>query len=160
MIHWIFDLDNTLYRFIDIQNQDLKKIAIDTQLPEIIRLLPGNKLIFTNANQYHSINMISKLKMYNCFNAILNRDLLQGIKPNPMVYFKLIQWCKIQNNDKVIFFEDTPENLMVAKQFGWITILITDKNPENIKENYIDMCFKDTKTAIQTIIRKVLFKSK
>ena len=60
--------------------------------------------------------------MLNCFNAILNRDLLQGLKPDPRVYFKLIQWCRIGNNDKVIFFEDTPVNLLIAKKFGWITV--------------------------------------
>tara|TARA_B100000029_G_scaffold444816_1_gene464841 strand:- start:96 stop:566 length:471 start_codon:yes stop_codon:yes gene_type:complete len=155
MIHWIFDLDNTLYRFLNQKKPDMREIYIDKELPKIIRFLPGNKLIFTNANHYHSMNMIHELGMYNCYSAVINRDILKGIKPDPKTYFKVVQWCNIQNNDKVIFFEDTPVNLEMAKKFGWITVLISN---QIVKANYIDLCCPDVKTAIRIILKKILTK--
>ena len=155
MIHWIFDLDNTLYRFQNQKNPSMNNILVDPKLAETIRFLPGNKLIFTNANHIHSMKMCYGMKMLNCFNAILNRDLLQGLKPDPRVYFKLIQWCRIANNDKVIFFEDTAVNLLIAKKFGWITVLISDKP---VKKDFIDLCFPDTRSAISFIIKDMLGK--
>ena len=155
MIHWIFDLDDTLYKMKG-NTFDINNIERYPKLQDLLKLLPGNKLVFTNASHGHSMNMICNLNLFGCFSAILSRDILMGIKPNSNTYFKLIHICNIKPNDKVIFFEDTPVNLLTAKQYGWTTVLITRENDPNkdeyIKLPFIDRCYPDIITSIKDII--------
>ena len=51
----------------------------------------------------------------------------------------------IKNNDKVVFFEDTAENLVTAKSLGWITVLIGNKRP---MVSDVDFWFADINQAL------------
>ena len=52
---------------------------------------------------------------------------------------------KIKQNDRIVFFEDTAENLITAKSLGWITVLIGNKKP---MINDIDFWFSDINQAL------------
>ena len=79
------------------------------------------------------------------FVAISNK-----FKPYLNSYVKLYHEAKIGLNDKCYFFEDTPINLVQAKKFNWITILISRDNPKFLKIKYpeIDYIFPDIIEAI------------
>ena len=52
---------------------------------------------------------------------------------------------KINDNDKVVFFEDSAENLVTAKSLGWITVLIGNKKP---MISDVDFWFTDINQAL------------
>ena len=79
-------------------------------------------------------------------NCIVGRDTLNGLlKPDINAYHEFISLMNIQRNDKVVFFEDTAENLVTAKSLGWITVLIGRKRP---MVTDIDFGFTDINQAL------------
>ena len=53
----------------------------------------------------------------------------------------------IDPNDKCVFFDDLPENLISAKSFGWITVLI---NKKKYVHNNIDFWFPNIYLALKS----------
>ena len=68
-----------------------------------------------------------------------------------MMHLNLYKICNIKRSDSNIFFEDTIENLIQAKKFGWTTVLISDnllelQEAESIDE--IDFSFPNIISAL------------
>lgn len=123
MNYFIFDLDETLYKLKD--NKIIDSIS-STLLQELKK--KGKIIIFSNATYTHCIYWCNILNIKNEIDVIITSDSINGFKPNPNIYKKLISIIGITDNDSVYFFEDSYINLFTASQFGWITILINNKN--------------------------------
>jgi FMN phosphatase YigB (HAD superfamily) len=68
---------------------------------------------------------LKRLGIINEFKAIFTADLLNGMKPNPMVYHKISNLCGISFLEyNIYFFDNMAINLIYPKQLGWKTILI------------------------------------
>ena len=148
MTNWIFDLDYTLY---DMKKNsfDYKLLSQNSELNKKIMNLPGRKILYTNGNLNHTLQCMKCMKMEKIFHKICCREVT-GFKPYLNSYVKLYHEAKIGLNDKCYFFEDTPVNLVQAKKFNWITILISRDNPKFLKIKYpeIDYIFPDIIEAI------------
>jgi putative hydrolase of the HAD superfamily len=142
MRYWIFDLDNTLYQGI-LRNYDQLQPA--KKLYILIKNLPGKKILFTNGNGNHARLCIHRMKLYNLFDSIIHRDMVQSLKPDLICYHKMMELCNINRNDECIFFEDTAINLIVAKRLGWKTVFIS---PIIINNNHIDYSFSNIYVAL------------
>lgn len=164
MIHWVFDLDNTLYQTDDNNPYKVHDglylnysfLKEDKKLQILLNILKGNKVIMTNSVNQHCNTVLNRLGINKCFNTILTRNSMRNIKPHPQTYYKVINRCNVQSNDKCIFFDDQPINLIMAKKFGWITVLIT---PEPWKyrhsHNNIDFIFPSVHYAIAYLVKKI-----
>ena len=130
MLYWVFDLDFTLYQFPYGTSFSYKKLNNDSQLRYLLRKLPSQRLMFTNGTIFHADTCIETMNLNNCFHNVVARDSIQDLKPNTSAYQKFEVLNNINREDMCIFFEDTVENLIVAKDRGWITVLIhPTKNP-------------------------------
>jgi len=148
MIHWIFDLDNTLYR-IEPKKFRYELLNSNYYLNNKIKNLVGKKVLYTNGNLNHTLNCMEIMEMNGLFHKICCREIT-GMKPYLNSYVSLYHQSKIGLNDTCYFFEDTPINLVQAKKFNWVTILISDESSLNIKKKYpeIDYIFPDIIDAI------------
>lgn len=152
MITWVFDLDNTLYKMPNgIVNGlyfDYSILKHDPILNEMIGKLSGNKVVFTNAMADHCFKSIGKMQLQKLFSGYFYRQV-SGLKPHPTAYNTVIKYTKTPDaNNKYIFFDDTPINLIMAKKFDWVTVLILNGNNPLSPNPYIDFTFPDIKTAL------------
>jgi FMN phosphatase YigB (HAD superfamily) len=155
MINWIFDLDYTLYSIPKNIEFDYKYLKNDPELRNLLENLIGRKILFTNGNVHHSVSCMNIMGLKKIFHKILCRELT-GFKPRLNSYIRLYHITKIPVKEKVVFFEDTPINLEMAKKFGWITVLI-DRDGYFSKKNYIDFIFPCVKTAIYYLHNNLTF---
>ena len=91
-----------------------------------------------------------KLKSQFCKIASSD-DYSDNIKPSIKAFQKVIEKFKITESDTVYFFEDSLENLNVAKKLHWKTILITNNNK---KYKNVDYIFPNIETAIFHFCKK------
>ena len=169
MIYWIFDMDETLY--MNKGKFTYESLKPDQELFNLIKKLNGLKILFTNGTHQHTNIVLKNLGLVSVFDLILDRDILQGLKPNPQVFYKLIKWCSITENDKCFFFEDSIHNLIVGYSLGWQTILINDNTTNttnktieiNVSENghivkkyaTIHYTFKNIKDALKHFVNRL-----
>ena len=147
MVNWIFDLDYTLYQQPNVKFS-YDKLKYSPALNMKIKGLSGKKILFTNGNLFHTLKCVKIMKLEGLFNKVLCRELT-GFKPNVNSYIKLYHYANINIDDTCYFFEDTIENLVEAKRFNWITILIGNYT-EDIKIMYpqIDFIFPNIQVAL------------
>lgn len=152
MLYWVFDLDLTLYQLPQNTSFDYKHLKPDTQLNYLLTILPCKKVIFTNGTYNHALVSLNKLSLKNNFMDITARDTINDLKPNASAISKFIEINNIKKNDKCVFFDDQPDNLIQSKKFGWITVLISS---ETILDENIDMQFPNIHIALNYFLSKI-----
>lgn len=154
MLYWIFDLDYTLYQLPRNTPFAYKELNEDSQLKYLLKKLPCSKLLFTNGTVFHADTCLKKMKLQRSFENVIARDSIQDLKPNVSAYQKFESHNNISREDKCVFFEDSIENLIVAKDRGWITVLINPNIHSNIHEN-IDFYFPNIYVALSYFNQKI-----
>jgi len=151
MIYFVYDLDNTLYQ---MENFDINKIQESDYkyLKFLLKMIPFKQYVFTNANNVHANMCLNKMNIIHNFSKIVTRDTIRDFKPFKDSYTKFMDVANITNNDKIIFFEDTMENLEVAKLYGWHTIYIGKDYHSNCAYNYIDKSFNTIEDSLEHVI--------
>ncbi len=145
-MNWVFDLDNTIY---NTNNVNYSNISIDNYLQCLLKNLKGTKYIFTNATLGHAQMVLKRLGILDMFDYIIDRNQMDTLKPNREAFNYFIENTNLNRNDKTVFFEDTIDNLIAAKQyFGWITVLISLKTSGRYNQ-YIDYIYRDIHTAVE-----------
>jgi FMN phosphatase YigB (HAD superfamily) len=157
MLYWVFDLDATLYKVDDSLIFTYSLLNRDLQLNYLLSILPCKKIIFSNGTKGHVLTTIKKLEIEDIFERsnIYGRDTLNDLKPNVSAFNKLIKRVDIKTNDKVVFFEDNVDNLITAKNFNWITVLVSERKvliPE------IDFWFPNIHVALNYFNSKISMK--
>ena len=152
MLYWIFDLDQTLYQLPSNVNFSYNVLYKDNHLNYLLSNLPSKKIIFTNGTYNHGEICLNKLDITNHFKKIIARDTIKTIKPEYNSYYRCMMLSGIKHTDKCVFFDDLPENLIAAKSFGWITVLV---NKNNYIDNNIDFCFPNIYIALNFFISKI-----
>lgn len=171
MIYWIFDMDETLYKINKGERFNYESLKQDQELYNLLKKLNGYKILFTNGTHQHANIVLQKLGLVSIFDLILDRNILDGLKPDPIVFLKLIKWCSIKPTDKCFFFEDSIHNLIVGYSLGWQTVLINDDVSNtnnklleiNVRENgnivkkyaTIHYTFNNVKEALKHFIKRI-----
>ena len=104
MLYWIFDLDYTLYNLDKSLPFEYNKLHKDSVLDNYLRLLPSEKIIFTNGTHEHGIRCLNKMVIKDNFKNIVARDTINDLKPNIISYIKMMFLCDIEHKDKCVFF--------------------------------------------------------
>lgn len=123
-INWVYDLDFTLYQMEKNQKFNYENLNYNPKLNNNLKSLKGKKVLFTNGNLLHTLTCIRKMKLEGIFHKVSCRELT-GFKPEISSYMRLFKIANIKMEEKTIFFEDTVDNLLMAKNLGWITVFIS-----------------------------------
>jgi putative hydrolase of the HAD superfamily len=103
-------------------------IKPDPALQEILQALPFPKWILTNSDRNHARRILAALGVEDQFEGII--DVLAAEyhpKPEPFVFEKALALAGDPNPESVIFLDDIPKNLVPAKEMGFITIMVGDR---------------------------------
>jgi HAD superfamily hydrolase (TIGR01509 family) len=152
MLYWIFDLDQTLYQLPSNVDFNYKLLKKNEHLKYLLDELPSTKVIFTNGTYNHAKICLNKIDIENNFKSIISRDKILTLKPEHNSYLRCMNLNNITNNDKCVFFDDLPDNLINAKSFGWITVLI---NRNKYIDEQIDFWFPNIYVALNYFLSKI-----
>ena len=151
MVIWVFDLDNTLY---ETETKSYSDIHKDNYLRCLLTNLEGDKYIFTNAVKIHARRVLHRLGILDLFIDIVDREQMRALKPSMKSYRYFISYIqnhhqqKIDSKTKIVFFEDSIENLYIPKKmFNWITVYISSDRNHSYKK-YIDFTFRTIHNAV------------
>jgi len=110
-----------------VHNIDFGIIKHNEQLNNLIRKIPGKKIIFTNADTIYVKKILKQLKLINEFDDIFDIERAEyKPKPNLLTYKKLINFYSL-NAEETILFDDIPNNLITAAQLGITTVHVYNK---------------------------------
>ena len=150
MIHYVFDLDDTLIihqKGVPI-NYDM--IIEDKILKNLLENCRSECYIYTNGTFNHAHSVIRKLNLKNYFFKIYSRDTLPYMKPD-MRSFNSVQ-NDIQKiypgENQIYFFDDLLENCKGAKSLGWTTFWINPNFLSGHQYEFVDYAFKNIKDAL------------
>jgi len=149
MKHYLFDMDDTLYK----HPKDKRKMYNINKSEKLIQLLNNcnyNKYIYTNATYSHANFILNKLGVDDYFEKIYSRDNIPIMKPSYKSAFDIENDISKNYNYKntFYFFDDLLENLEMGKNRNWITIWIHPLYQYKDKYNYIDYSFPDIYSAL------------
>ncbi len=127
MAHHGIEPDDFLEKVHDI---DYSWLDPNPALGDIIKSLPGRKMIFTNGSVKHAENAARQLGILDHFDAIFDivaADLVP--KPAQATYDKFASLHQV-DTAKAAMFEDLGRNLVAPKALGMTTVLIVPHNFE------------------------------
>ena len=105
-------------------------------LDALLARLPGEKVIFTNADQPHAERVLQRLGIRQHFSRIVDVVANGYIpKPHPAAYTNCLRLLNARA-DECVLIEDTGRNLAPAKQLGMTTVLV-DGNPDDPADSKI-----------------------
>lgn len=148
MVFFIFDVDDTLI-IHNKENNDYYDTYNNGELKRLLKSIDiQNIYIYTNGTYSHGKNIVDNLLLDSIIpkSNIFGRDILPYMKPDIRSFNYVNHSIKNINDDTIYFFDDLIENLIVAKEVGWITIWIS---PNFInKPEYIDYSFPNVFQAL------------
>ena len=104
----------------------------DTQLRTILEMYPQRKVIFTNADTNHANRVILALGLEGCFDQIIDiRDIRPYCKPQMEAFSKALELASVDKPGKCVMIDDTPRNLLAAREAGLFTIQVTNGEPSD-----------------------------
>ena len=97
----------------------------DPELKEALARFNQPIWIFTNATREHAQNVLSAIQVAECFSGIIDiRDVQPYCKPDPSAYRIALQLAGSLAPEEVLMVDDRKENLDVAANLGFKTVLI------------------------------------
>jgi putative hydrolase of the HAD superfamily len=102
----------------------LEILAQDAALLAALERLPGRRLIFTNADDFHARRVLDHLAMSHLFSEIFHIGSADYVpKPAPATFAK-ISADHLLDPATTCFFEDSERNLEPAAAIGMTTVLV------------------------------------
>ncbi|MEM7033464.1 MAG: pyrimidine 5'-nucleotidase [Chloroflexota bacterium] len=93
-------------------------------LNHLLTLIPLPKVIFTNSDRVHSERVLQTLQVRSHFEEIIDIQTVNyKSKPDPLAYQRALQILDVPA-ECCIMVEDSPRNLLPAKDLGMTTILV------------------------------------
>lgn len=106
-------------------------------LADMLREIPLQKVIFTNADSAHTERVLNALQVRLQFDAIIDIQALGYTnKPDPLAYHRALALLKA-SGEQCIMVEDNPRNLAPAKELGMTTILVDEAGTASIGIDYV-----------------------
>lgn len=98
-------------------------------LDQMLHEIPLRKIIFTNADRPHAERVLDILQVRSHFDQIIDIvSLNYQNKPDPLAYKHVLNLLCIPG-ERCIMVEDSPRNLIPAKDLGMTTILVDAIGP-------------------------------
>lgn len=108
------------------QFPELKRMLVfDKPLIQVLRRLPGRKIIFSNAPRHYTEAVLDITGLRGCFDAIYSVEKVR-FQPKPMLAgFRALLRAERLNPRRCIMVEDTLANLISAKKLGMKTVWVS-----------------------------------
>ena len=114
----------------DVHDIDFSVLDPDHTLNDMLRDLPGRKIIYTNAPSDYAAKTLDRLHLSDMFDAVYvleDADLIP--KPNQQAYDIILEKARI-DPQRAAMFEDSPQNLRVPHEIGMRTVLVHGKSSD------------------------------
>lgn len=134
--HYDVDAEDYLAYVHDIPIRDF--IAPNPQMRDMLQRISLPKWILTNSDRYHSRRVLQALGIDDLFEGVVDvvaTDYLP--KPEPAVFKIALNMAGNPAPKNCMFFDDLPKNLRPAREMGFTTVLVGDKEPEDTHDYYI-----------------------
>tara|TARA_B100000686_G_C16785672_1_gene975072 strand:+ start:2116 stop:2790 length:675 start_codon:yes stop_codon:yes gene_type:complete len=134
---------------------DLSSVKKNPKLAEMLELLPGQKIIHTNAFTQHTEEVMDRIGITKYFDAVF--DIVDAnFIPKPALD-PYIQLCDMYNINpaRAVMVEDIARNLKPAADLGMTTVWVQTninwgRNP--VEDNYIDYQTNNLMTWLENIV--------
>jgi len=118
----------------EVHRLDYSIVTPDLNLNKEIEKLEGRKIIYTNANHQHAMDVLQKLELTHIFKEIFHIKSANYVpKPEITPYHQIISDFNI-DSASAIMFDDIAKNLVPAKNVGFTSVWI-DAGYENFSDD-------------------------
>ncbi len=145
----------------EVHKLDYSIVGPNELLNKELQKLKGKKIIYTNANKQHVLDVLERIKLDNYFDEIFDIKMANYIpKPEIKPYEQIIDLFNI-NPKNSIMFDDIAKNLVPAKKVGFIPVWI-DAGYENFSDDiqaskdYLDYKTRDLSLFLRDINEGIL----
>ncbi len=143
--------------FLDeVHRLDYSIVSSNKTLNEELKKLKGKKIIYTNANNKHAIDVLDRIGLNNFFDEIFDIKMANYIpKPELEPYKQLVKLFNI-NPDTSAMFDDIAKNLVPAKKIKFTSVWI-DAGYENFSDDieaskkYLDFQTRDLSLFLKDV---------
>ena len=143
--------------FLDeVHRLDYSIVSSNKILNHELYKLEGRKIIYTNANKKHAIDVLDRIDLSNFFDEIFDIKMANYIpKPELKPYEQIINLFKINANSSAMF-DDIAKNLVPAKKVNFTSVWI-DAGYENFSDDieaskkYLDFQTRDLSLFLKDV---------
>jgi len=149
------DVDPDLF-LSEVHKLDYSIVGPDHELNQQLEKLDGRKIIYTNANRQHVVDVLKRLELTHMFQEIFDIKIANYIpKPKISPYKQIIDEYNIDPSS-AIMFDDIAKNLVPAKNVGLTSVWI-NAGYENFSDDiasskeYLDFETKDISNFLNQV---------
>ena len=143
--------------FLDeVHRLDYSIVGSNKTLNEELHKLEGRKIIYTNANKKHVIDVLDRINLTNFFDEIFDIKMANYIpKPELKPYKQIIDFFNIEPKSSAMF-DDIAKNLVPAKKVNFTSVWI-DAGYENFSDDikaskeYLDYSTRDLSLFLKDV---------
>ena len=122
------------YFLAEVHKLDYSIVNSNKDLNNELNKLSGKKIIYTNANMQHTLDVLERIELSNFFDEIFDIKMANYIpKPEIAPYEEIIKKYNLNPNSSAMF-DDIAKNLVPAKKVGFTSIWI-DAGYENFSDD-------------------------
>jgi len=117
-----------------------RMVLREPRLRHLLQVLPGKKVVFSNAPQHYAHAVLKLLRVADMFDDVMAVEHTRfHPKPDRFGFMRLMKKHGAKAA-QCVMVEDSPENLRAAKRLGMRTVWVTDetRNPP-----YVDVKVRD-----------------
>ena len=144
------------YFLDEVHKLDYSIVGPNNVLNEELYKLEGRKIIYTNANKKHALDVLERINLTNFFDEIFDIKIANYIpKPELKPYEQLLNLFKIDPSTSAMF-DDIAKNLVPAKKVNFTSVWI-DAGYENFSDDvkaskeYLDFQTRDLSLFLKDI---------
>lgn len=121
--HYQVDADDYLNYVHDLPLEQY--LTPDPRLRTMLKSLPQERWIFTNADADHATRVLNILGLSDCFTGIIDvRAILFACKPEPIAYQRALALAGRPAPAECVMMDDSALNLSTAHELGFTTVLV------------------------------------
>ena len=147
------------YFLKEVHKLDYSIVDSNKKLNEELKKLKGRKIVYTNANLQHALDVLDRIELSNFFDYIFDIKMANYIpKPDLQPYKQIIKDFNL-NPSTSAMFDDIAKNLVPAKKVGFTSIWINvgyENFSDDIKasKEYLDFKTKDLSVFLEKVNRR------
>ena len=144
------------YFLDEVHKLDYSIVGPDEILNKELEKIQGRKIIYTNANKKHVVDVLERINLANFFDEIFDIKMANYIpKPEIRPYEQIIDIFNI-NPSSSAMFDDIAKNLVPAKKVGFTPVWV-DAGYENFSDDiqaskdYLDYSTRNLSSFLKDI---------
>ena len=149
------------YFLDEVHKLDYSIVGPDEILNKELENIQGRKIIYTNANRKHVVDVLERINLANFFDEIFDIKMANYIpKPEIRPYEQIIDIFNI-NPSSSAMFDDIAKNLVPAKKVGFTPVWV-DAGYENFSDDiqaskdYLDYSTRNLSSFLKDINEEII----